>query len=428
MEIKKRKFILIGFIIILTAAAFFCIWKIKTGAVAVDMAIVERGSIKEYIEENAVVGLNEEVEVYAPLGGKVMSAMFEIGDEVKRGDILVKLDEQEYVSQIKGLELQKQAIAVKLEKAGKTLSEAELRKLDAQEKSAEIALDEAKRLADNNEKLYDAGAISKDTFESTLAALAVAEANHEMARSSIEIAQEGMSAQERELLNIQAREIQTQIDLLQARSSELIIKAPMEGIILEKDVKVGSVLQPGKRIFQIGNITDLFLESDILADEIKGVNVGSEVIIENKDMGIYGLEGAVGEIHPKAFGKVSELGIEQKRVRIRIDFKDSISSLKPGYEMDIKVVTAVAENTLLIDEKAIFEYHGKDYVFLNNSGLAEMRRIEKGLKSEDKVEVLEGLREGDEVILSPDEKIKDGMRIMSKGDVPNLSQIYGNLY
>ena len=410
MVIKKRKFIWIG-LIILIAAVTFCIWKTKIKAVAVDMCVVERGSIKECIEENAVVGLNEEIEVYAPPGGKVVSVMFEIGDKVNKGDVLVKLDEQEYVSQIKSLELQKQAITTKLKETAKTLSEAELRKFDAQEKAAKIALDVAKRLADNNEKLYDAGAISRDAYESILAALVTAEANYEMVKSGIEMAQEGISPQEKELLGIQIEEIQTQIDSLQIRRSELIIRAPMEGVILEKDVKAGSILQPGKKIFQIGDVADLFLESDILADEIKGVNVGAEVIIENRDLGIYGLKGIVREIYPKAFSKMSELGIEQKRIKIRVDFKDTMPNLKPGHEMDIKVITAAVENTLLIDEKAIFEYHGGDYVFLNDSGLARMIQIEKGLKSEDKVEVLKGLREGDEVILSPDERLKEGIRV-----------------
>ena len=103
----------------------------------------------------------------------------------------------------------------------------------------------------------------------------------------------------------------------------------MEGIILEDDVEVGSVIQPGKKVFQIGNTADLFLESDILVDEISGVNVGAEVIVENKDLGIYGLEGIVRKIYPKAFSKVSELGIEQKRVKIEIDFEDSVPDLKP---------------------------------------------------------------------------------------------------
>ena len=79
MKIEKKKLIWIGLIIILVVAAIFYIGKIKTGAVAVDMGLVEKGNIREYIEENAVVRLEEETQVYAPLGGKVVSVMFKTG-------------------------------------------------------------------------------------------------------------------------------------------------------------------------------------------------------------------------------------------------------------------------------------------------------------------------------------------------------------
>lgn len=413
MRIKK-KYIWIGLIIIVIAVSIYYRAVVKTKAITVDIEVVEKGNIEEYIEENAVVRLEKELYLYASQDGKVTAVMAEIGDKVNKGDILIKLDEQELVTQIKSLELQKQAVQAKQEEAGKELSEAEMRKLEAQEKSVEIALDEAKRLAQNNKILYDAGAISKDTYESTLAALAAAEANYELIKSSIEIAQEGMSPQGEELYDIQIKEIQMQIDLLQRKRSELVVKAPIEGIVLEKDVEIGSIIQPGKKIFEIGNISDMFLESDILIDEIIGVKEGAEVLIDNKDIAIYGLKGTVRKIYPKAFSKISELGIEQKRIKTEISFDDLVANLKPMYDMNIKIITASSENTLLINEKAVFQYEGKDYVFLNENGIARMKQIQKGLESEDKVEVLKGLQEGDEVILSPDEKIKEGIRIKGK--------------
>ena len=335
--------------------AHYYFTKVKNNSVEVELGLVEKGDIKEYIEENAVVRLEKESDIFVLQGGKVITVMVEIGDKVNKGDILIKLDDKELVAQIRSLELQKQAVLTKMEETGKKLSEAEMRKLEAQEKSAKITLDEAKRLAANNKILYDAGAISRDTYESTLAALASSEANYELIKSSIEIAQEGMSPQGEKLYDIQMKEIQMQIDLLQSKRSEFVVKAPIEGIVLEKDVEIGSMLQLGKKIFEIGITTDMYLESNILVDEIVGVKNGAEVIIDNKDLGIYGLKGTVRKIYPKAFSKMSELGIEQKRIKTEISFNDTVSDLKPGYDMNIKIISASSENTILIDEKAIFE-------------------------------------------------------------------------
>ncbi|MDD4834606.1 MAG: efflux RND transporter periplasmic adaptor subunit, partial [Lutispora sp.] len=76
-----------------------------------------------------------------------------------------------------------------------------------------------------------------------------------------------------------------------------------------------------------------------------------------------------------------------------------------------KIITAESQNTLLINEKAVFEHEGKSYVFVNKDGTAKMTQIEKGLESEEQIEVIKGLQEGEEVILSPDESIEEGNKI-----------------
>jgi HlyD family secretion protein len=65
----------------------------------------------------------------------------------------------------------------------------------------------------------------------------------------------------------------------------------------------------------------------------------------------------------------------------------------------------------LIDEKAVFNYQGKDHVFINENGVAKLRAIEKGLESDKQVEVLKGLKEGDEVIISPEETLEEGTKL-----------------
>ncbi len=148
-----------------------------------------------------------------------------------------------------------------------------------------------------------------------------------------------------------------------------------------------------------------------MADEASRVYDGAQVMIENKDLGIYGLKGIVRKIYPKAFNKISQLGVEQKRVKIEIDFLDMMPDLKPGMDMDIKVITSIKDEIVIIDEKAIFEYFGHDYVFINDKGIAKMREIEKGIEEDGRVEILKGLAEGEYIVISPGEKMTEGKRI-----------------
>lgn len=411
----KKKAVWVGVLIVLIgAAAVFYAAGIKNKAVEVDLVKVERGTIKEYVEESAVVRPEDEADVLAPHGGKIKDVYFQVGDRISKGAVLIKFDEEEIRTQIENLELQKKVVAANLAEAKSDISEAGLRKLEAQKKSAKAALEEAIRIVDNNRTLYDAGALSMDAYESALAALEIADANYEMAESSIELAKEGISTHREELYDIQMAEIQNQINFLQKKRRELSVVSPIEGIALEKDVSTGSTVQGGSRICQIGNIENMFLESDILADEIVGIKEGSGVLIENKDFGIKDVLGVVRKIYPKAYDKVSELGITQKRVKIEIAFQNDAPNLKPGYEMTVKIISDSSDNALLVNDKAIFEYQGKDYVFINDDGMARMTEITKGIQDDEKTEILKGLREGDEVVLSPDDRIKDGTKIRQK--------------
>lgn len=156
---------------------------------------------------------------------------------------------------------------------------------------------------------------------------------------------------------------------------------------------------------------EYYLESDILMNEMGAVQLGNRVMINNEDLGIKDARGTLNSIFPKAFSKVSDLGIEQKRVKVRIRLDEEIQNLKPGYDVEIRIITDSRNNTLLVNKKAVFQYQGNDSVFVNENGMAKLRPIKTGLESDKQIEVLRGLSEGEVVILSPNEEIQDGTRI-----------------
>lgn len=158
----KKKLIWMGLIImIISAAAYFALFGGK--AVSVNLAKVQRGNIQEYIEEKASVELENKADIYGLQSGVVTLEAVDVGDRVKAGDVLLKIQDEELLLNIKALELQKQAAEAKLEEAREGISQWDLQKLEAQEKAAQIAYEEAKRVAENNKKLYEAGGI-RETY------------------------------------------------------------------------------------------------------------------------------------------------------------------------------------------------------------------------------------------------------------------------
>ncbi|MDF2530957.1 MAG: efflux transporter periplasmic adaptor subunit [Clostridia bacterium] len=406
----KRKIIWIGLIVLVIAIAVYSMTASKK-PIAVEIGTVEKGTIQEFVEETAVVQLKNETAVYATEGGKVLESMVEIGQEVKAGDVLLRMDAESMALQIKNLEAQKQAVAAQYAAAKEPASAAEISRLNAQVRAAEITYNEAKRLMDNNYALYQSGAVSLEVYQGAKASYASAEAGLEAAKSSLEIAQSSLSGNVKKQFEAQLAGIQANIEILQKKRTDLSVASPINGVVLTGDIQKGAIVQPGMLLFEIGDRSGMYLESDILIDDIANIKEGSVVLIENDDLDIKDAKGTVQKIYPKAFSKMSDLGIAQKRVKIEIEFNDTISDLKSGYDMTVKIITASNENALLIDEKAIFEYEGKDHVFVNENGVARLRAIEKGLESDDRVEITAGLKEGEKVILSPDEKLAEGAKV-----------------
>jgi HlyD family secretion protein len=406
----KKKIIWIGLIVLVIAIAVYSMTASKK-PISVETELVEKGIIQEFVEETAVVQLKNETAIYAVEGGKVLEDMVEIGQEVKAGDVLLRMDAEYMALQIKNLEAQKQTVAAQYAAAKEPASAAEISRLNAQVRAAEITYNEAKRLMENNNTLYQSGAVSLEVYQSAKASFASAAAGLEAAKSGLALAQSGVSGNVKKQFEAQLAGIQANIELFQKKRADLNIVSPINGVVLTGNIQKGAIVQPGMLLFEIGDKSGMYLESDILVDDIANIKEGSTVLIENDDLDIKDAKGTVQKIYPKAFSKMSDLGIAQKRVKVEIDFNDTIPNLKSGYDMTVKIITASKENALLIDEKAIFEYQGKDHVFVNENGIAKLRAVEKGLESDDRVEITSGLKEGEKVILSPDEKLAEGTKV-----------------
>lgn len=409
----KNKKIVIGIVIAIVCTAAYLLFQMNQ-AVKVDLQSVKRGNLEDTVEETGVIKTRQDRKIISTVTGKVQQLLVEVGDEVKAGAVLLRIDPEEMNIQLRGLEAQREALAAQYREAVKPMDQEEIRKLQIEVETSQIRYEEAKRQAENNELLYKEGAVSFEEYRKARVNLDVESAALKLAKLNLEVGQKSASEHVRAQFEGQMKQLDAQIALLQRQMGDLEIKVPIDGMILVKYIEAGSYIQPGMPLFDIGDRGQLYIESDILAGEMAEVREGLPVEISNEDLKIAGLSGTITKIYPVAFSKVSDLGIEQKRIRIEVSMQDGITALRPGYDMDLKIITDRKENILLIPDSAVFEINGEDHVFVNQTGKAALRKIRKGISQRDQVEVLEGLQEGEEVILSPNDKIKEGIKIQPK--------------
>ncbi|MGE5676714.1 MAG: efflux RND transporter periplasmic adaptor subunit [Pseudomonadota bacterium] len=406
---KKKIIWIIGILLLVALVGF----KLKAGgqAVNVEASKVTKGTIEKFVEETGELMLEDETAVYSMASGKVLEVPNEAGETVKAGEILARIDSSELQLQIKAMEAQKRNIAAKYAEVSDSTQEETIQILKAQVKADEALYEEANRVMDNNRVLYETGAISLDAYKNSVTALASAEAAMETSRNNLALAEKGASGNVKKQYEAQLAEIQANIDRLKLNTADTIIKSPADGVIMTSGIKPGSMVQPGEELFEIGGNSGYYFESQILVEDIAGIKPGSTVVINDEDLGIVNMEGTIRKIYPKAESVISDLGIEQKRVKVEINIENMTPGLRPGYETTLRIITQSRENALLIDEKALFSYQGKDHVFVVENGIARLREVVKGLESDEQIEVLKGLKEGDVIIISPDEALEEGTKV-----------------
>ena len=407
----KKKILGIAGIAVVGAAAILYM-SMQGKAVEVSTALVQQGNILEYVEESGTVKVQNYENVYAPISGKISEILVDIGDDVSAGDVLIKLDGEDIARQLDALEAQRAALSAQYSEA--------LSSNDITKEKLELSIIEMKKNVATAEKatndskaLFEMGGISEDEYKAAVRNLETQ--RNALAQLQLDLKQLNQSVSENIIAGYEAqlKQLDIQRSGLEKSKQEIIIKAGLNGKVLQKSVEKGSYLQAGMPVMEIGSLNNIYIESDLLMGDMANVREGSRVQISNKDLGLAELEGLVKKIHPLAFSKTSDLGVEQKRVKIEISMASIDTQLRPGYDVAVRVITNSKENVLILRESAVFQIEGQDYVFVNENNKAVLRAIKTGLESERMVEVLEGLAEGDRVILSPDEKIKEGSKIIS---------------
>lgn len=409
---KKKLFWAVTSIVACTASAF--VYLKLQGGQTVETAVVSKGEIKQYIEDTATVQSNKKVTTYIEGSGKITNIKVDVGDSVKKGDVLLTMDKED-------LELKLQDANAKIDAAKAQLQGTDLSNSANKIEVAQAAVDQAKvayeassRNLNNSKVLYNSGSISKQEFDNAEDAYKTAEAALKSANFQLEDIKEGTPDYVKNQYIAQIKQAVILRDTIMREIEKQQVTAPVDGVVLEKLIDENSLGVAGTAAFLIGDTKSLELEANILSDDVYKVKIGNEVEVSGKPIGDSIIKGKITKIAPEAKNITSSLGVNQKRVPVTIELNDTAGLLKPGYDLDIKVITEVKKDTLIIPDTSVFDYKGNSCVFVVDNGKAVIKQIKKGIESEKLIEVIGGLKSGEKVLLKPDNNIKEGMKIKSK--------------
>lgn len=446
----SRKTVIAVVVVLVVASGLY--WSSLRG-VPVEVATVEVGPIRTYVEERAKTRLPETYRITMPLNGRILPIRLKERDAVTAGQVVAEMDPADLETAVSegtarverlrntivesadnrleknsilGFDEYLKSMALVIESAQlQTTSGLERQKYADKEYHRKSALFEQNVVSDSERSEAELFQIeSRVTYQKDVLVLRALEAVYsamKIGRQSIQDYIDKKSLR-RAVLEQEQKEAEADRERLKRDRSRVVLKSPIAGVVLSRLVSNERVLPAGEVLLEIGNLEELEVEAEVLTQDVVDIKVGHSVDIEGPAIGPAPIGGTVARIYPQGFTKVSSLGVEQQRVLVIIHFdaedlqtlKQTGRELGADYRVRVKIYTAQKDDAMIVPRSALFRSAaGTWQAFVIRDGKARLVDLEIGLANDFEVEVLSGVDSGERVILAPESSLSDGTRVES---------------
>lgn len=409
---------------------------------------VTKQSIIETVSANGKIQPETEVKVSPDISGEIIELYVKEGDVVKKGDILAKVDPEIYQSNYD------QSVAgLNMQRANEANSKARLAQVQAQYNNIKLSYN-------RDEMLYKKLAISASEYDASKAAFESAQAEVEAAAQSVKAATFTVKSSEAALQESRKNLTKT------------TIYAPVDGSVSKLNVEKGervvgtSQFSSGTEIMRIANLGGMEVNVSVNENDIDRVHLGDTALIEVDAFLNRKFKGIVTEVATSA--NIEGTSVEQVTnfdVKIRVlreSYTDLLKAdqpgytpLRPGMSATVDIQTETVKNVLTLPIQAVTtrkdtssaekkntnemkpaESEKKDekkkkpeedmieYVFVYDNGIAKLTRVKSGIQDNVNIQIKEGLKEGDEVIVAPYKAVAKTLKNNEKVKKVNKSELF----
>ena len=372
------------------AAVLLVLWVVRPRSVPVETALVTTGPLQVTIDEDGLTRVVDHVEIAAPVSGRLTESPLRVGDRVAPGTVVGTLRPAPLDPRTRNEGEAALASARSLRRAAHALVE-----------QARVARDEARRDRERAARLAGSGTLARRDLEAAVAMESMRERELEAAR-----AREAAAAQDER----RARSALVESDAEDpGRATALTLRSPMAGRVLRMFQEHDRVVPAGTPLVEIGDPARLEVVSDVMSRDAVDIVPGTPMIV--RAPGREPVRTRVDRVEPSAFTKISPLGVEEQRVNVIGLMPPDSLGLGDRYEVDVSLVLWEADSVLKVPSTALVPVDSTWAVYVVAGGRAKLRRVVVARRGSHEVQVDAGLAAGDRVIVHPDERVKDDVRV-----------------
>ena len=400
---KKTLLIILPVFIIL--AGFYFLFRVKP--VDVTVFRVKKGEVESTVTATTTGTVQARAlsKISSQYTGRIKRILKRDGERVKKGETLLEIENNDANAQLRLAEANLRGTKTELSQlllsrdmvvsqASSTLNQTRAK------------LDNAAANLDRANSLYTKGMISKQEMDSAKSTFDVAQADYESARAN-EL-QGKMKDEEIKTARARVEQMESNLQLAGVQLGRTYITAPYSGIITELFVEEGELLSIGTPVLEMADESTMEVDAVIDEVDVGKLRIGQDVKLTFDAFKEKQSLGKILEISPY----ITTTKEQNRTVNIKVGITTGQDGILVGMSTDVEVITGRAKDVLYLPTNAIIEKADGQFVFIAEKGVAREKRIKTGLSNWDTSEVMEGLREVDEVITSLEiKKFTDGTKI-----------------
>ena len=395
----------VGLLVVAGVAAYWAL--ARSGPAVVPFAKVGRERLVSTLGTNGKIEPSEWAVLRAPMSGRLVSLAVVKGAQVRRGQAVGQMESEAARAEVVAAEARLEQARAELAAASRGAAAAVVAEVEGALERARVERENARRRLQNLEALVAAQAATRVERDQAADRVRVAEAEV----AALEKRRAAMGAEKSGVAAAQARVKDAEAGLALARGvvARAAVVAPMAGTVYALDVKAGAVLENGAALGEVGNLGELRAVVYVDEPELGRVGVGMAV-----EFTWDALPGRVwkGRVE-KMPSQVVTLGSRQVgEVVCRLENADG--ALPAGANVNASVISKTIESALVAPKEAMRRESGQTVAYVLVGGRLERRVVRTGTSSITRVEVVEGLQEGELVALPTEVVLRAGDEVKAE--------------
>jgi multidrug efflux pump subunit AcrA (membrane-fusion protein) len=371
--------------------------------VEVTTAAAIKRDLPQFFEATGSLAADEQTDVAPQTSGKVVAVGVDIGSAVKRGQMLVKLDDTELKLRVTQTQAQvdqaKAAVRQAEEKIGLRPGQSFDPNRVAEVAAAKVALDLADKNLKRAERLIESGDVSRSFYDQQKAQRDQLKEQYD---SAIAQARQNYAAVDVARTNVANAE--AQLALARRNLSYAFIPAPIDGFVAERTADVGEYVSPTQKVVTIVRTNPLRVRIDIPEQAIREVHVGQSVSAMTSAWPDKNFSGRVARIAPNVTANSRTLTVEA-------EIDNGSGALKPGQFATVRILQPRPVPAVLVPSRAVATDTGVSRVYVIKDGHAEQRIVQLGQTEGDLVQVKSGVAADEKVATSNLDQLGDGVAV-----------------